>query len=197
MKNHFLVSLLFCIVVFVSTKANASTLQLNGLLGTGVTAAVSNVSLVGSVFSFDLTNTSPTAVITNLGLSLGDVVDMTGFTTTSPFSWIVVHDGTAPPEPLLAALLPANDFFVTKGSGNPGILPGATFTFAFTLTLDVGAPLSGLTADALTDGITVRFHGIPGPTEADIAATVVPEPNSLVLVTSGILAAAQRIRRRR
>src|SRR5215207_1844190 len=63
------------IAVFaLSSVAKADTITLTGINGTGVTATVSNYSLVGNQFTFTITNTSvppgSTGTITNIGFAL-------------------------------------------------------------------------------------------------------------------------------
>lgn len=175
-------------IVLVGSEARASTINLVGLTASGVTATVTNYSLVGNVFSFDLTNTSATGFITNIAISIGNLVDATGFLTTSPFSCTLIHNGALVPP------LPANDFFLLATSQLVGISPGQTFNYSFTgLTMDNGSPLSGITADLLAGGVNVRFRRLPTPSGTDIAAAV-PEPTSLLLLAGGLRVAAGRRR---
>jgi hypothetical protein len=195
MLKLFAVSVLSALVLVGSSRADASPIQLNGLTaGSGASASVSDYSLVGDVFSFDLTNTSTSGFVTNIGIFIGDVVKETSFTTTSPFAYTVVDDGNVAPP--FVGLVRAGDFFLSGNSQTVGINPTVTEDFTFDLTLDNGLPLSGVTADELANGLVVRVRGISGPIQTDLAASsVIPEPTSLLLMGTGLVA-IRRIRRR-
>lgn len=187
--RHATASIVLAAAALLATPrtAGASTIGLEGLLGTGVTAEVSNYSLVGNVFTFDLTNTSASGLLTNIAVFLGDEIDAAGFTTTASPSYVLVHDGAPAAD---VPFLPANDFFLAApilGGIPEGIGPGSTFTYAFTgLTTDDGSALTGISADTLANGLGVRFRDIPGPVANDIAAAV-PEPTTILLLGPGLL----------
>lgn len=180
-------------LVFGASEAQASAINLVGVNGSGVTATVSNYSLVGNVFTFDLTNTSVVGFTTSISMSVGDIVEATGFLTTAPFTYTLIHNGATPPD---GPNLRATDFFLAPASQVTGIFPGQTFTYSFTgMTMDNGLPLSGITADLLAGGITVRLRGLQTPSGTDIAAAV-PEPTSFMLLAGGlgVLAARRRLK---
>jgi len=179
--------------VLLASEAQAGSINLTALNGSGASASVSNYSLVGNVLAFDITNTSPVGFITSIGMALGDVVDLASFTTTSPFTYTIIHDGAPPPD---GGSLPANDFFINPSTQAAGINPGQTFHFSFNLTMDDGSALSGFTAEQLAGALSARVRGLPTPASgADLVAT--PEPGSLVLLAGGLAVAfARRLTKR-
>jgi len=177
-------------ILLFASEAQAASINLIGVNGSGATATLSNYTLVGNIFSFDLINTSGVGFVTNLGIHLNDLVDATAFTTTSPFVYTIIHDGATAPD---GGSLPANDFFITPPNQTAGINPGQTFHYTFTLTMDDGSPLSGITANQLAGGMVVRVRGLPTPSGADLVAAV-PEPTSILLLAGGLSAAALRRR---
>jgi hypothetical protein len=74
----------------------AATVQLQGLLDPNDTAVVSNPSLSGSTYSFSIQNTAETGVIANLGLSFGNTLRLSSFTTSAPFLYIIQNNTIAP-----------------------------------------------------------------------------------------------------
>jgi hypothetical protein len=182
-------------ILLLASDARAASINLVGINGSGASATVSNYTLVGNIFSFDLTNTAAVGFITNVGMFLDDLVDATGFTTTAPFIYTIIHDGPPAPD---AGSLPANDFFITPPNQTAGINPGQTFHYSFTLTMDDGLALSGITADQLAGGTAARVRGLPTPASGADLLAAVPEPSSLTLLAGGLaVAITRRLTKRR
>src|ERR671912_1848194 len=81
----------------LSSVARADTITLTGVNGTGVTATVSNYSLVGNQFTFTITNTSvapgSTGTITNIGFGLpGDRANNFTLVSSTNSNYKVVYD---------------------------------------------------------------------------------------------------------
>ena len=62
------------VMMALNSVARADSFTITGVNGTGVTASISNYSLVGNQFTFTITNTSvapgSTGTITNIGFAL-------------------------------------------------------------------------------------------------------------------------------
>src|SRR5919107_3081325 len=81
----------------LSSVARADTITLTGINGTGVTATISNYSLVGNTFTFTITNTSvapgSTGTITNIGFALpGDHAEDFQIVSSTNSNYFVAHD---------------------------------------------------------------------------------------------------------
>jgi hypothetical protein len=176
--------------------AQANSITLDGLLGSGVTATISNYSLVGDVFSGTITNTSPVGgLLTNFDLVLGDTLALASFTTTAPFTYSAIDDSGLSPSPETPGIIPDFALFPPGLSQAIGSSVGQSFSFAWTLTLDNGGALTGVTADELAENMAVRFRMVPtSPTGSDLAL-VTPEPSSLILFGTGIFGFLARRRR--
>src|ERR1041385_8353059 len=84
----------------LSSVARADTITLTGINGTGVTATVTNYSLVGNTFTFTINNTSvapaTTGTITNIGFALpGDRPNNYTLTSSSNSNYSLVFDKNA------------------------------------------------------------------------------------------------------
>src|SRR4051812_9456632 len=127
----------------LSSVARADTITLTGVNGTGITATVSNYSLVGNTFTFTITNTAvapgTTGVITNMGFDLsGNRTAFTLVTSTNPnYSVVGATKITSGAQNVTSS----TDFDLTlfNGNGNPtfgggsvngGIAGGTSDTFS-------------------------------------------------------------------
>lgn len=181
---------------------SGSPILLTGLSDSGLTAAIDNYTLVGNVFAFDLTNTSPGFIVTNFGeataghtaVQLPFVLQTNVPTSVVPTSryLLVQPPGINPAFPTV----PTNDWglFITQFIAGPtldvlGLPANQTFHFAFTLS-DTG----GFTALQLANGLVVRLRDdSDGPAvSTDLVATfphtsTVPEPGTLSLIFAGLV----------
>lgn len=189
--------------------ATASPITLTGLSDSGLTATVDNYTLVGNVFAFDLTNTSPGFIITNFGEATGGhtavqlpfVLQTNVPTSVVPISrfLFVQPPGINPAFPTV----PTNDWglFITQFVGPTldvlGLPANQTFHFAFTL-----SNTGGFTALQLANGLVVRLRDdsdVPA-VSTDVVATFphtssVPEPGTLALMFAALVTAGFRLRR--
>lgn len=192
----------------LSSVARADTVSLIGINGTGVTATVTNYSLVGNTFTFTINNTSvspgTTGTITNIGFALpGDRPNSYTLSSSSNSSYTIKYDekATAGAQTLVSSfdivLSDSNNNTFGGGFPNNGIAPGTSATFAIT------GDFSGLTANQIARDIFARFQNVT-PGGSDVAAvggtpppSSVPEPMTMILFGTGLAGVAARARRRR
>lgn len=188
----------------LSSVARADTVTLVSVFNsTGLTAQVSNYSLVGNTFTFTINNTSvapgPTSVITNIGFNLtGERPNSYTLGSSTNASYFVVHDldsnlpgvnfdfvlmnrQPTPPDPIQFGV----------GSIANGIQSGQSATFAVT------GDFSGMTADQIARSIFARFqNGTPLGSDI-VTAAQTPEPMTMLLFGTGLAGVAARVRRRK
>jgi hypothetical protein len=190
----------------LSSAARADTITLIGVNGTGVTAQVSNYSLVGNTFTFTIKNTSvapnTTGAITNIGFDLSG--NRSGFTLVSSSNSNYSLVGATKITSGAQNVTNSTDFDTTlfNGNGNPtfgggsvnnGIAGNTSATFS------ISGDFSGLTADQIARSIFARFQNV-NPGGSDVATSTpgsVPEPMTMILFGTGLAGVAARARKRR
>jgi hypothetical protein len=185
-KNSLVISA--AAAILLSTAGFASTIQLSGIRSPDHTAAVSSPALSGSTYSFTIQNTASDGVIANLGVSFGNTLRLSSFTTSAPFQYNIQNNTVAPDFnfPL--------DFAMAGADQTKGLAPGESETFTWVLTMADGSPLSGISAMDIADHQVVRFRLLPTPTGTDLALgpKIVPEPATGAMVTLTLLGIAVR-----
>ena len=84
------------VLILSSTASFAATIQLSGIRDLNDTAIVSNASLSGSAYSFTIQNTAPVGIIANVGVSFGNTLRLSSFTTSAPFQYNIQNNTVAP-----------------------------------------------------------------------------------------------------
>ena len=205
MRKHFRLTSRFvvplCCLIFSAVVARADSFQIVGNSNSTATATLNITTLSDTELCFTITNTSP-GVVTGVGFALPGtntftMESMTGGTGTFTFS---TSPGNVPQ--FNTAVL---DFaFVTHADnfagGNPpsGTAPGQT-TPLFCVTGD----FSGFTQAEIAAAVFVRFQSLPTGSGSDVGTvtqtppTSVPEPASMILLGSGLMATVGVLRKRR
>jgi hypothetical protein len=190
----------------LSSVARADTVMLSGINGTGVTATVTNYTLVGNTFTFTINNTSvapgSTGTITNIGFDLaGSRPNTYSISSSTRSGFHVAYDLNATSgsqnfvntyDFVLMNNSNGNDTF-GGGSVNNGIAGGTSATFVIT------GDFSGLTADQVARSIYARFQAVNGG-GSDVGRAnpgEVPEPMTMLLFGTGLAGLAARARKRR
>jgi hypothetical protein len=196
----------------LSSVARADTVTLTGINGTGVTATVTNYSLVGNTFTFTINNTSvapgSTGTITNIGFDLdGSRANTYSLVSSTRSGFHVAYDlnATAGAQNFVSApgtfdlvLMNNSNGGDTFGGGfvGNGIAGGTSATFVIT------GDFSNMTADAVARSIYARFQAVNGG-GSDVGRAnpgtpgEVPEPMTMILFGTGLAGIAARARKRR
>jgi PEP-CTERM motif-containing protein len=206
----------FVILSLAATAARADTITVSGVKsGQASTATVvCEFNSQTNTFTFTITNTSAitqpgsTSTITGIGYDLpptgnASASGLNGFTGTqapslsSTFNFSDADLGNVP-DALNNVVLdfgfttgPSGSF--AGGSINDGLLPGESASFTVT-----GVAFAGFTEQQICNAIFVRFQNTP-VVQSDVAfvGTSIPEPSTMLLLSSGLAGALGVLRKRR
>src|SRR2546423_2822246 len=128
------------VLILSSTASFAATIQLSGIRDVNDTAIVSNASLSGSAYSFTIQNTAAVGIIANVGVSFGNTLRLSSFTTSAPFQYNIQNNTVAPDFnfPL--------DFAMAGADQTKRVIPRESRNFTSILTKTPGNPVSGILA---------------------------------------------------
>lgn len=202
------------LLCFTFATGKADTVQIIGnTTPTSATATVTcSFNAQTNTFTFTITNTSPfDARITGIGFDLppvgnGSTSGVNGFTGSVDFEPTGVNfdfsDAALGNVPQFdSAVL---DFGFITGSnfagGNPneGLPPGINVGQSATFTVS-GAGFTGYTEEQICNAIYVRFQRVGADGEGSdvgVPGTPVPEPATLLLLSTGLFGTAGYVRRR-
>jgi len=160
-------------LILLCSAAFGATVELQGLLNPNDTAVASNPSLSGNTYSFTIQNTALVGVIANVGVSFGNTLRLSSFTTSAPFQFNIQNNTVAPDFnfPL--------DFAMAGADQTKGLIPGESESFTWVLTQADGTPVSGISAMDIAEHQVVRFRLLPTATGTDLAlapGASAPEP---------------------
>jgi len=195
------IALLAVLTIFLASgEGKADVLGICNPDGPGQCTA--SVSLTGNLLTVSLTNTSLTSgYITAVAFNFtpGTTIVNNSYTTTNANFLFTQGVIQVSPEPNSNALFSATNnpdpAYLGGGSPNGGVAVGSTVTFTVTL-----SSLNGNTEEDIFNSMRVRLRGFTGDPDSDkdnLILTQVPEPATMLLLGSGLIGIAARIRRRR
>jgi hypothetical protein len=175
------------VLILSSPASFAATIQLSGIRDLNDTAVVSNASLSGSAYSFTIQNTAPVGIIANVGVSFGNTLRLSSFTTSAPFQYNIQNNTVAPDFnfPL--------DFAIAGADQTKGLVSGESENFTWILTKADGTPVSGISAMDIAQHQVVRFRLLPTATGTDLAlgpSAGIPEPATGAIAGMALLVMA-------
>jgi hypothetical protein len=178
---------LSAVLILSSPASFAATIQLSGIRDLNDTAVVSNASLSGSAYSFTIQNTAPVGIIANVGVSFGNTLRLSSFTTSAPFQYNIQNNTVAPDFnfPL--------DFAIAGADQTKGLVSGESENFTWILTKADGTPVSGISAMDIVEHQVVRFRLLPTATGTDLAlgpSAAIPEPATGAIAGMALLVMA-------
>ena len=219
-KSMFTAMAIMVVTIAFSASARADTVFVVGVESGGASTATVTCTFNAqtNTFTFTVMNTSPsTSTITGIGFDLvpgdfdasgGGSAGLNGFTgsqapsLSSSFTFSDAALGNVPHGFADTVVL---DFgFITGsnfagGQTNLGLITGEIAAFTVS-----GAAFAGLTEEEICNAIFVRFQDVPltaGGEGSDVGVpgdtNPIPEPTTMLLLGTGLLGIAARLRRRR